>query len=336
MQAVLIRRNQRRFAMFRSGSRRQHLSLLFAFTLLIALVISLGPNEEAQAQSRQKHRMVGSSGTTLLAPDADNSVEELFAGSGDLAGITAENDSAEAELLPISSPLGIESVIGTDSRTRVNTTTNYPYRANAFLKVTYNGGSGTCTGFFIGPRTLATAGHCVFDQALGWATSIQVFPGRNGGSSPYGSAYACYLWSVDGWVNDDNTNYDYGAIILPSNKALGNTVGWYGYFYTTDGASLDEDQVRIYGYPGDKTYATQWGMQGKIKRVYNRKLHHNLDTAGGQSGSAVYETRSNGPYANSIHTNGVYGTSPYNRSTRIVKGVFNNLKNWKNNPDCTP
>jgi glutamyl endopeptidase len=322
--------------MFRQGSRRQHLSLLFVLILLIALLVSLGPSEEAQAQSRQKHRMVGSSGKTMLAPNAGNSVEELFNGSGDLGGIAAEEDSAAEELPPIRWPHGNESVIGADGRTKVNTTTNYPYRANAFLKVTFNGDSGTCTGFFIGPRTLATAGHCVYDQSLGWATSIQVFPGRNGSNSPYGNAYACYLWSVEGWVDDGSSNYDYGAIILPSSKALGNTVGWYGFFYTTNGASLDEDIVRIYGYPGDKTYATQWGMQGRIKRVYTRKLHHNLDTAGGQSGSAVYETRTNGPYANSIHTSGVYGSSPYNRSTRIVKGVFNNLKNWKNNPDCTP
>lgn len=323
--------------MFRQGARRQHLFVLFAYALLIALLVALGPRDEAQAQSKENHRMVGISGKTMLAPHAGNKVEELFNGSGDLAGIAAEDDSTVGQSLPpILSPLGIESVIGADGRAKVNTTTNYPYRANAFLIVNYNGGSGTCTGFFIGPRTLATAGHCVYDQTLGWATSIQVFPGRNGGSSPYGNAYACYLWSVGGWVDNGNTNYDYGAIILPSNKALGNTVGWYGFFYTTDGASLDEDTVRVYGYPGDKTYGTQWGMQGKIKTVNTRKLHHNVDTAGGQSGSAVYETRSNGPYANSIHTNGVYGTSPYNRSTRIVKGVFDNLKAWKNNPDCTP
>ncbi len=323
--------------MFRQDTDRRHLFLLFAFALLIALLVAANPSEEAQAKGRKNHRMVGSSGTRLLAPDAAGSVEELFDGSGDMAGIVAANDAAgESELPAIPSPLGIESVIGSDGRAQVTTTTNYPYRANAFLKVKYNGGSGTCTGFFIGPRTLATAGHCVYDQTLGWATSIQVFPGRNGGTSPYGSAYACYLWSVDGWVDSGSTNYDYGAIILPSNKALGNTVGWYGFFYTTDGSSLDEDRVRIYGYPGDKTYATQWGMRGRIKTVNSRKLHHNLDTAGGQSGSAVYETRTNGPYANSIHTNGVYGTSPYNRSTRIVKGVFNNLKSWKDNPDCTP
>lgn len=323
--------------MFRQGTRRGRLFLLFIFALLIALLVAPNPPEEAQAKSRANHRMVGSSGVRLLAPRAANSTEELSGGSGDMTGIVPEADSGgESELAPILAPLGTESVIGSDGRKQVTATTNYPYRANAFLKVNFNGGSGTCTGFFIGPRTLATAGHCVYDQTLGWATSIQVFPGRSGNTSPYGSAYACYLWSVGGWVDNGNSNYDYGAIILPSNKALGNTVGWYGFFYTTDGASLDEDTVRVYGYPGDKAYGTQWGMKGKIKTVDTRKLHHNLDTAGGQSGSAVYETRINGPYANSIHTNGVYGSSPYNRSTRIVKGVFDNLKNWKNNPNCTP
>jgi glutamyl endopeptidase len=318
--------------------RDRRFGLLLLVALSIAVLVAFAPRAVADAQeSANNNKMVGSSGKTLAAPAASEPSQEAFAGSNDLTGITGEDHSNARRLDPVLPPLGTSSVIGADGRTQKTATTTYPFRANVFLEVNFPGGSGTCTGFFIGPRTIATAGHCVYDiDGNDWATSITVYPGRNGGSAPYGSASACYLWSVGGWVNSENTEYDYGAIILPTNKALGNTVGWYGFFWTSNNASLDEDAVRIFGYPGDKAYGTQWGMKKRIKQVATRKLFHNVDTAGGQSGSAVYETRENGPYANSIHTNGVYGGSPYNRSTRITQGAFNNLKNWKDNPDCTP
>lgn len=306
--------------------------------LALALVCVAQPIQVAKAGSPDQSQMVGKNGKTFTAPDAGEKLAEAFSGSGNVSGLSAEDLIADSRRLsPLLPPIGPSSVIGSDGRKKVTNTTTYPYRANAFLEVDFPSGGGTCTGWFVGPRTLVTAGHCVYDVDFNeWADSIKVYPGRNGNSTPYGSAYACFLWSVNGWVNSENTNYDYGAIILSPSDDLGNTVGWYGYFWTSDGNSLDEDLVRIYGYPGDKSYGTQWGMQNRIKQVATRKLFHNVDTAGGQSGSAVYETRSNGPYANSIHTNGVYGSSPYNRSTRITKDVFNNIKSWKNNPDCSP
>lgn len=33
--------------------------------------------------------------------------------------------------------------------------------------------------------------------------------------------------SVTGWSNSGDPNYDYGAIILPTD--LGNTTGWFGF-----------------------------------------------------------------------------------------------------------
>lgn len=319
--------------------REPRIFLLGLFGLLIAAVVLFAPHETARAaKGKTANLAVSNYGKTVAAPDAGVSLLQGNGGTGVNVDVNTSDLVADATaLLPILPRLGISSVIGNDTRVRKSPATSYPYRANAFLVVTFPSGGGTCTGWFIGPRTLMTAGHCVYNiDNNEWATSIVVYPGRDAGSSPYGSASACMLWSVNGWVNSENTNYDYGAIILPSNKKLGNTVGWYGFFWTGNGASLDEDKVRVYGYPGDKPYGEQWGGKGKIKTVYSRKLHHSVDTAAGESGSAVYETRTNGPYANSIHTNGVYGTSSYNRSTRINQGVFNNMVNWKNHPDCTP
>lgn len=316
-----------------STCRGRHIFLALVFGIVIAAVWALSPYQEAKAQSGSKNQMVSKAGHTITAKSSGLVVEGGFEGTGSLGGIAAEE-------LDMTGPVGLPglipgSVIGPDGRTRVMKTKVYPYRANAFLEVTFPSSKGTCTGWFIGPRTLMTAGHCVYDTATNqWATAIKIFPARNGSTAPYGSVMACNLWSVNGWVISENREYDYGAIMLPSTQALGNTVGWYHFFWTSNASALDEKQVNIYGYPGDKNYGTQWGMRGRIKEVYTRRLFHNVDTAGGESGSAVYETRSDGPYANSIHTYAAGGGTPYNSSTRITQGVFNNMLSWKNNPTC--
>ena len=50
----------------------------------------------------------------------------------------------------------------------------------------------------------------------GWVKKIQVMPGRNGSDLPFGGISATEVWSVKGWGDQGQENYDYGAIILPS------------------------------------------------------------------------------------------------------------------------
>lgn len=75
---------------------------------------------------------------------------------------------------------------------------------------------------FVSPRTLVTAGHCVYIKHSpvpgrdGWVKKIQVMPGRNGSDLPFGGISATEVWSVKGWGDQGQENYDYGAIILPS------------------------------------------------------------------------------------------------------------------------
>src|SRR5262249_41793353 len=57
----------------------------------------------------------------------------------------------------------LETVHGEDNRIQVQETNKYPYRINASLLITARDGSQWIgTGWFIGNRTLITAGHCVY------------------------------------------------------------------------------------------------------------------------------------------------------------------------------
>ena len=136
-----------------------------------------------------------------------------------------------------------------------------------------------------------TAGHCVYIKGSGvpgrdgWVKKITVMPGRNGSSLPYGSVISMSFRSVVGWTTNGDQNYDYGAIIIPTE--LGNTTGWFGFGVWSD-AELVASTGNISGYPGDKPSGSQWYHARKIVSVNSRKVFYDIDTAGGQSGAAVY------------------------------------------------
>ncbi len=148
-------------------------------------------------------------------------------------------------------------------------------------------------------------------------------PGRNGSTLPYGKVRSSNFRSVTGWTTSGDQNFDYGAIILPTN--LGNTTGWLGFGVYPD-AELLASVGNISGYPGDKPAGTQWYDARKIASVNVRKVYYDIDTFGGQSGSAVYRIISGGRFAIAIHA---YGGATTNSGTRIVKPVFDNMVAWK-------
>ena len=80
------------------------------------------------------------------------------------------------------------------------------------------------------------------------------------------------------------------------------------------------------GYPGDKPAGELWYDARRIDSVNSRKVYYDIDTAGGQSGSAVYRIVNGQRYAFAIHA---YGGATTNSGTRIVTPVYNNMVAWK-------
>ena len=184
-----------------------------------------------------------------------------------------------------------ESVCGHDDRQRQSPATTVPWRLVCQLKVKrHDGGTSKCTGWFLGPRTVVTAGHCVYShKAGGWAQEIEVIPGMDEANRPYGSQKSSRFRSVEGWIQGKNINYDYGAVVLPDNS-LGNMVGWFGIAALTN-ASMDNLLVNNAGYPADKDFGTQWYNAGRITRIQSQRFFYMLDTYGGNSGGPVWRLR---------------------------------------------
>lgn len=227
-------------------------------------------------------------------------------------------------------PPQLEAIIGTDERVQITNTRQYPWRINASLLITAADNSQWIgTGWFVSPRTLVTAGHCVFIKNSGvpgrdgWVKKIQVMPGRNGTDLPFGGISATEFWTVQGWGDKGLENYDYGAIILPS--AFPQDLGFFAFGVFED-ATLLKSTVNIAGYPGDKPKGTLWYDHREVGSVNTDKVFYAADTAGGQSGACVYIFNEGQRTGVAIHT---YGGNTANSGTRISSQVFANLEAWK-------
>lgn len=300
-------------------------------------------NQPEQPRETRSNEQEGSLGAANGAPAPDDSgleavegyrlLTESAAEAGTLAAALSFPDIGEASYGPLPAELTrqvLETVHGPDDRVQITNTAAFPWRMHCSLRIkSRDGAFYSGTGWFVGPHTLMTAGHVVYIRNSGvpgrdgWVQSIEVMPGRNGASLPYGSVTSTSFRSVVGWTQNGDPNYDYGAIILPSD--LGNTTGWFG-FGAYDDATLLASTGNIAGYPADKPAGTQWYAARRIDSVGPRKVYYDIDTFGGQSGSCVYRIVNGQRYAMAVHA---YGGATTNSGTRIVSGVYQNILNWK-------
>jgi glutamyl endopeptidase len=223
----------------------------------------------------------------------------------------------------------LETLHGPDNRVRIKDTVKFPWRVHASLLITAADGSVWIgTAWFIGPHTLATAGHCVYIKNSGvpgrdgWVKSILVMPGRDGKKLPFGSVTADHFYSVKGWAETGNENFDYGAIVIPTD--VGQQLGWFGIGVFAD-ADLTGSIGNITGYPGDQPEGTQWYDTHQIASVTPSKVYYDIDTMGGQSGSAVYRIVDGKQVGIAVHA---YGGATHNSGTRISTPVYTNLTEW--------
>ncbi len=220
----------------------------------------------------------------------------------------------------------LEVIVGTDDRVRITSTTKVPWRRHCALRITMPSGAVyRGTGFLIGPRAVATAGHCVYLQKQGgWARRVEVIPGCNGTKRPFGQAVATSFRSVRGWVREAKPESDYGCIVLPPGAFAGRSLGSFGFGVFTATQLLAQPAV-VAGYSGDKPFAELWGMARRIKTVTPKQLVYDIDTMGGNSGGPVYIKRNGKRYVVGIHN---YGASSGNSATRVTAPVFQNLQRW--------
>lgn len=228
----------------------------------------------------------------------------------------------------------VESVIGTDERKKVTSFTSSPIKENVAIKVEWKNSEGNYEGYvasgvMVSKDTVLTAAHVVYDEGRKKiAERITVYSGLYG-NIIRGSAKGIKTYVLKGYTSTLDSKYDLAAIKLDTN--LGSLTGSLGI---TSTIAL-RDKIATAGYPDDKTDRTNssdlkyymWRSTGKIMNLDKYRVYYDADTSGGQSGSGVWDVKSNKLVA--IHTN---GGKTFNFGTRITPQYLDYIKYWIGTP----
>jgi V8-like Glu-specific endopeptidase len=191
------------------------------------------------------------------------------------------------------------------------------------LIIKFPGGTEVGTGWFGGPSTLFTAGHCVYNKSLGGrAKSITVWWPLNG-LKQIATDWNC----TPEWQKTGSEIYDFGFVHLPVKSE-----DWFSYGDYKD-PQFPGKPVHVFGYPNDEKQQqpnpSLIGEVGYLDRADKSQLYYKVDTGGGQSGAPLFIWDSTSSHALSVGIHN-YGSDrrAINYATRITADIVSRLNAW--------
>ncbi|HCA28413.1 MAG TPA: hypothetical protein DEP23_01940 [Ruminococcaceae bacterium] len=305
---------------------KRYLSLALALVLVIACSsISVMASENAENITPDK---------SITYPD-DGAVV-IDAGTGDVVRfIPASEINASRSGGELTEPGNMPStrqIIGTDDRFRVTTYTATPYRAIGRLQV-WKGGPNyvnvSCAAFC--DSAVITAAHCVYNS------SNNTLVNKNNVYMQFGfDNYNWYRYDpnvkpthyiIPSWYWNGNSAEDDWCIIMYDQSVT----DWYFGFRSA--VTLNSRIYNVTGYPQDKGKtpsdpnggSQMWSAKGSITYADTYYLQHNMDTVGGNSGSAIYDDSN---YIVGVHV-GYPGGSNVNHGPRIDSYLYGIMREVK-------
>jgi glutamyl endopeptidase len=258
-------------------------------------------------------------------------------GPRDIALLSFGKKPIKKRIRPLAAgELGFGLAASAADRQQVADTHVSPFRKICDLLITAADGTlHSGTGWFISPRVLVTAGHCIAvfrpgTSIHGMVNKILVMPARHGETEASDSFFGWVevesenLRVHERWFEDGDLDFDYGAIILPPDQALGETVGFIRFRNFPD-QQLNGAIPTLAGYPDNVPEGTQWFETNAIRRVEGSRLFYDIFTIEGQSGSPVFFANNAQQIACAIHN---LGDAPFNSGVRITPSVIDQLNSW--------
>ena len=201
----------------------------------------------------------------------------------------------------------------------ISDTTQSPWCSTVLLVIHTPVGTKLGSGFMIGPNTVATVGHNVYQQQWGgFAYNIVVVPASNGVQQPYGS-YLTEDYTCGGnWYNYEDNQDDWAIIRLPSN--VGYATGYLGLRWQSD--SYNGRFVYSVGYP-ELDDDNMYRATGNVISSSARTLTGNWSSMQGMSGGPLHSNYSDTGYTAIGFNRGGGQNGSYADAMRIDEWIYN-------------
>jgi glutamyl endopeptidase len=214
-----------------------------------------------------------------------------------------------------------------------------PFKAICHLAIEYaDGQTANGTGFLVSPRTVLTAGHCVYMPTTGsQAARITIVPARQGDKAPFGWYETDQVDFSHAWRDVDpaapDPQHDFGAIFLRTDelhRRVGHTLKWAAF------SDADLNAIRVVNVAGFPDYQDQAFMMecddgpliiDEAHPINPRILYHVLATHEGQSGGPImhYNPATTALTVFGIHT---YGHDDANVARRVDPELAITIERW--------
>jgi V8-like Glu-specific endopeptidase len=210
--------------------------------------------------------------------------------------------------------------------------TVYPYRTQGKVFFRWKGGAYVCSATVVNTpslRVIFSAGHCAVDEGT-WSKNFAFVPGYHNGYRPYGTYVATKLYSINGWIDNENFSYDMSAAVLGGTKKVGAVVGSRGITFN----AARQQSFVSFGYPagfpfsGERLYNCPSPYRGQDNTTTNPRTQWiTCNMTGGSSGGGWIIQ---GQYLNSVNSYGYNGLpnrmyGPYFGAA--AQNLYNQVKN---------
>src|SRR5262245_41322447 len=208
------------------------------------------------------------------------------------------------------------------------TSNNYPDTAVCEVVATFSDGySSQGSGVMVSANDVLTAAHMLWSADHGGAaTSVTIYAGRDGGSTPFGAEQASqwffYEWDTlgagekpghDGLLYESESQWDVGIISLATRE--GDQTGWFGM--DPNGRSGD---YHLTGYPaiyGPNRMCDDYGYV-KENATYWTFDYVGIESNPGNSGGPLWYQGADGPYVVGVHSAHGVAADIYNTYDQLL------------------
>jgi len=220
-------------------------------------------------------------------------LDSLGAADGEKAGGAKQQSGPDPALTE--GEEASRQVFGSDDRVQIGNTAVYPFQVIGYIGGKTKQGYGGCSGTLIGPYTVLTAAHCLYNHDdKDFLSEIIFVPGLNGAEAkdaPFGGFAAESVSVVQGFIDNYQGSYDsvvpWDLGVITLKDPVGNYLGWMAAQHFDN---LGDFDANIVGYPGDKPGGTMWRATCRviIENIGTEIFTYDCDTFPGSSGSSVY------------------------------------------------